>query len=182
METNNIRDLVRTAPFGNCIEEWHIFFLQLDRLLKPNGPALGITLVLGDDYVLRCGSLKNFSLENEGSSTIDQLKLPFYSSAEKHQLRVMQDLRLSLAIPVSGYVEDNLNQNPTIRVFKPLKFSLEGSLACVAFSTPQDSDFAPPGDSLILRYTQMGLLIVHFDSDVPLPAAVCAVEQLNVPV
>nr|CDS33182.1 conserved hypothetical protein [Hymenolepis microstoma] len=153
-----------------------------DRLLKPNGPALGITLILGDEYVLRCGSLKNFSVEIEGSSSIDQLKLPFYSSAENHQLKVMQDLHLSLAIPLSGYVEDDLNRNPTIRIFKPLKFSLEGSLACVAFSMPEDSGFSPPGDSLILRYTQMGLLIVHFDSNVPLPAAICAVEQLNAPI
>ncbi|VUZ47668.1 unnamed protein product [Hymenolepis diminuta] len=125
--------------------------------------------------------MKNFSLEVEGSSTIDQLNLPFYSSAEKHQLKVVQDLHLSLAIPLPGYVGNDSNRHPIMRAFKPLKFSFGGSLACVASSMTKDSNF-PPGDSLILRSTQLGLLIVHFDSDVPLPVAICAVEQLNLPI
>lgn len=70
--------------------------------------------------------MKNFSLEIEGSSTIDQLNLPFYSSAEKHQLKVVQDLRLSLAIPLPRYVGDDSNRHPMMRAFKPLKFSFGG--------------------------------------------------------
>ena len=54
------------------------------------------------------------------------------------------------------------------------------SLLCVAFSKIGNY-CTDPGDSIILRFTQIGLLMVHFSSDMPLNAAAYAVEKLKIP-
>lgn len=91
-----------------------------------------MVLLLGEEYVLRSGSLRDFSVEVEGSSDRDQLNSAFCSSSKNYQLKIMRDLRLSLAIPLPCDIEANLNPNPLVREFKPLKFSFEGR--CVVLS------------------------------------------------
>uniref|UniRef100_A0A0R3W297 SERPIN domain-containing protein n=1 Tax=Taenia asiatica TaxID=60517 RepID=A0A0R3W297_TAEAS len=164
-------------------------------LVGPTGPALGVALLLGDEtrrgveLVMRAGSLRHFSLEEGGTSFV-QLQAVFHDTSEAHRLRILRDLRLHLAVPCLE--EDNFSfsqqrhhqelgvlfENPQLRVFKPLKFSHEGSLVCVAFPQSEDA-LTTPADSIVLRPTPMGLLVSHFASDVPLIKAVFAVERLN---
>ncbi|CDS40979.1 conserved hypothetical protein [Echinococcus multilocularis] len=169
--------------------------LQTDCLVGPTGPALGVALLLccetgrEVETVMRAGSLRHFSLRGGGTSLV-QLQDIFHDTSEVHRLRILRDMRLLLAVP---YPEDDrfssnqqwwqqelgaVCEKPQLRVFKPLKFSHEGSLACVAFLQPEGA-LTTPGDSIVLHSTRMGLLLSHFASDVPLSRAVSAVERLN---
>ncbi|VDD80013.1 unnamed protein product, partial [Mesocestoides corti] len=161
------------------------------RLIVPNGPAIGAAVFLGDDgeadSVLRLGSLVHLTLN--GGTNYVQLRAIFDDNCESHRLRVLRDTRLLLAVPLEeAHVEgpgkslqpETPCTNPPLRCFKPIKFSPQGSLACVAFSKPEGS-ITTPGDTIILCTTITGIMIVHFASDTPLKSAVFAIEKLNLP-
>ncbi|VDM31799.1 unnamed protein product [Hydatigera taeniaeformis] len=163
------------------------------RLIGPTGPASGVALLVGGktgvEVVMRAGSLRNFNLK-EGGTSLVQLQALFHDTSEVYRLRILRDLRLLLAVPS---LEDNYFstsqqwrqheldtpcKNPQFRVFKPLKFTPEGSLVCVAFPQSENT-FTAHADSIVLRSTGVGLLVSHFASDVPLSRAVLAVERLK---
>ncbi|KAL5111746.1 hypothetical protein TcWFU_003293 [Taenia crassiceps] len=130
------------------------------------------------------------TLIEEGGTSLAQLQAVFHDTSKIHRLRILRDQRFLLAVPC---LEDDyfsfshqlhqrdlgtLCENPQLRAFKPLKFSHEGSLVCVAFPQPEDA-LTTSADSIVLRSTRMGLLLSHFTSDVPLTKAVLAVDRLD---
>ncbi len=115
----------------------------------------------------RCSDWPANVLANDVSTRIDRL----HACRHKCQLATTR---------ACSCMDTHVGGNGAIQISGNL-FSVLFSLACVAFSR-EENVLTPPGDCLIIRPTQTGILIAHFPSDVPPSQGLYAVEQLNIPI
>ncbi|VDN25255.1 unnamed protein product [Dibothriocephalus latus] len=161
--------------------------------------AMGAALFLphSDCCIFRLGTLASLDFDetkkSSSFSSLEDLQSLFEDTSEAYRLHILRDVRLRL--PLSPVAEGkNLSEpnsqlitggegktgRPSIKVFKPLFYSYDGSLASISLSTTRQI----PTEVVIIRQTQVGILIVHFGSNVAPGNAIQFVEKfsLNLPI
>nr|VZI20508.1 unnamed protein product [Spirometra erinaceieuropaei] len=152
---------------------------------------MGAALFLqhSDCCIFRLGTLASLDFdEADGSFSLEDLQALFKDTSEAYRLHILRDVQIRL--PMSPVSEENMISEPRrqlassredknrkllVKVFKPLLYSHDGSLASISLSTTQQI----PTEVVIIRQTQAGILIVHFGSNVSAGNAIQIVEKFT---
>ncbi|KAA0185287.1 hypothetical protein FBUS_05861, partial [Fasciolopsis buskii] len=167
-------------------------------LLQPNGPGLGVALLLHDNTqaAFLLGTLKHW-LELTGSIYRACLNILAQRDDAERRETILCEARLRLPIPVEWSVHgcpeevkqksvgprgevDLPNERLAERSFKPL-FYTDTGLYCASMPVqinPDDiEDLINPGDGLVLRPVRLGILVTHVTASVPPGMSLQSVEH-----